>query len=62
MSVAFPPCPTDYDDGCVCETCLFFAVEHAYFAWLKVDAQLCLEDRMCNISGTGESREAGWAA
>lgn len=57
-----PECPTNYVDGCDCKTCSFFAEEDAYFTWAEADARLCLERDMLGVTGTGSSREAGWAA
>ena len=54
-----PPCPTEFDDGCDCEWCSLLAEEGAYFAFLKEDLRACAEG---DISGTADSREAGWAA
>lgn len=54
-----PPCPTNYGDGCGRKTCSFFAEENAYAAFLEEDCRLCAEG---DISGTSDSREAGWAA
>jgi hypothetical protein len=59
---ALPDCPTGRDDVCDCKTCSFFAEEDAYFTWAEADARLCLERDMLGVTGTGSSREAGWAA